>query len=502
MTLSASSTLSDKIKRWRNVGKSRGESGQDQSDEVDELGKVWWYESVSVLSVCAPCISCGSFLGYTSSAVPSMIKDVATFGVLNSHQIALIGGLGPLGAILGSIISAIPLKYVGPRRTIALLGISMLILSWVTIGMSHGIVLVYVGRFLGGVGVGATISSAPLYVMDISCIQRRGRLGIMPQFLMISGILISYILGAFLNWSNLSLVACTFLILAAILIAFAPDSPKWLITNGKCEQGFKVLEKIHGTVAAKVIALNMENTSQTISSNPQGEEIWKSKATYKSILVCLVVISIQQLTGVNGITFFATSIFDRSSSSTTSSGHLSSIILATTQLIASFMSTFFVERFGRTFLLKISSATLTLSSLTLGTYFYLLVDNTDFLWLPLTALVIFAFGFAIGLGPVTWIIVAEILPQQVRNLINPLIIGYNWFCVFLVTTSFPYLKEEIYYFGVFWLYAAVAGLGFIFICIFVPETKGQTSEQIQLGFSGKQKMQNAFRLFRYRSSVI
>lgn len=206
--------------------------------------------------------------------------------------------------------------------------------------------------------------------------------------------------------------------------------------------------------------------------------------------------------GVNGITFFATSIFDRSSSSTTSSGHLSSIILATTQLIASFMSTFFVERFGRTFLLKISSATLTLSSLTLGTYFYLLVDNTDFLWLPLTALVIFAFGFAIGLGPVTWIIVAEILPQQVRNLINPLIIGYNWFCVFLVTTSFPYLKEEIYYFGVFWLYAAVAGLGFIFICIFVPETKGQTSEQIQLGFSGKQKMQNAFRLFRYRSSVI
>lgn len=115
---------------------------------------------------------------------------------------------------------------------------------------------------------------------------------------MISGILISYILGAFLNWSNLSLVACTFLILAAILIAFAPDSPKWLITNGKCEQGFKVLEKIHGTVAAKVIALNMENTSQTISSNPQGEEIWKSKATYKSILVCLVVISIQQLTGM------------------------------------------------------------------------------------------------------------------------------------------------------------------------------------------------------------
>jgi hypothetical protein len=69
--------------------------------------------------------------------------------------------------------------------------------------------------------------------------------------------------------------------------------------------------------------------------------------------------------------------------------------------------------------------------------------------------------------------------------VNPLIIAYNWFCVFLITSSFPWLKDEIYYYGIFWLYATIAGVGFVFICLFVPETKGKSCDEIQMHFSGK-----------------
>lgn len=208
----------------------------------------------------------------------------------------------------------------------------------------------------------------------------------------------------------------------------------------------------------------------------------------------LISIFFALYSGVNGITFFAATIFKHaqfpSGSDLGSGGNLPSIILASSQVLASFLSTFFVERFGRTFLLKVSSATLTISGSVLGIYFYFLLDHKEYFWLPLAALISFAFGFAIGLGPVTWLLIAEILPQQIRNLVNPLIIGYNWFCVSLITTSFPWLKEEISYYGIFWLYAGVAGVGFIFVCLFVPETKGKSLDEIQAHFAGTDNSSN------------
>lgn len=188
--------------------------------------------------------------------------------------------------------------------------------------------------------------------------------------------------------------------------------------------------------------------------------------------------------GINGITFFASTIFDPSSNELTAS--LSPIILASTQLIASFLSTLFVERFGRTFLLKMSTIIITISATGLGFYFYFLEEiGPKSYWIPLAFLITFAFGFAIGLGPVTWILVAELLPQATRQLVNPFIICYNWLCVCIVTTSFPWLKNWIDFFGIFWLYAAIALVGLVFVFIYVPETKGKSSSDIQQHFVKK-----------------
>lgn len=116
---------------------------------------------------------------------------------------------------------------------------------------------------------------------------------------MLTGILISYILGAFFNWTNLSLALSFFPILSAMLISVAPDSPKWLISVGKGEQAFQILENINGTSTAKVIAESMTSSlaSSSTANSPSMSSILRNTATIKSILVCLGVISVQQLSG-------------------------------------------------------------------------------------------------------------------------------------------------------------------------------------------------------------
>jgi facilitated trehalose transporter len=187
--------------------------------------------------------------------------------------------------------------------------------------------------------------------------------------------------------------------------------------------------------------------------------------------------------GINAVTFYAVSIFRNTSpAGSTMDAHIPSIILASTQLIASFTSSLLVEKYGRKLLLGVSSIMMATAGTMLGTYFYFQAQLPYLSWVPLASLILFAFGFAVGYGPVSWILVAEILPNEIRHFMNPIAIGYNWFCTFLVTKSFPLLLLEINIYGVFWMFACIALLGLVFVILCVPETKGKTDDEIRRFF--------------------
>lgn len=193
------------------------------------------------------------------------------------------------------------------------------------------------------------------------------------------------------------------------------------------------------------------------------------------------------IAGINGVTFYALSIFKQSAGESTLNPHIPSVILATTQLIASFTSTLIVERAGRRILLLISTALICVAGSVLGLYFYYGTQYPFLAWVPLAALIAYTFGFAIGLGPITWLLASELFPVEVRHFMNPLGIAYSWFCVFLVTKSFPLLNHEIHIYGIFWLYAGVAFVGLLFVALFVPETKGKSISEIRDYFKSEKK---------------
>ncbi|CAL8110000.1 unnamed protein product [Orchesella dallaii] len=449
-----------------------------------------FYQLFSVLSVCYLCISCGNFLGYTSTALPSMEEDEESFEELTKHDKSWIGGLGPLGALFGSTLVLIPLRFFGPRRTIAFFGCPAILCSWSFIGFADDILMIFVGRFLGGLGTGVIIPCSSLFVVDIASVELRGKLGILPQFLMILGILISYVLGSFLSWRILALACCTIAGPSIILLLLAPDTPSWLVSKDRCDDAYEILEKLLGSHAASArlrdVRDNWDISQQRKESQMVGIRKQRlNKPMIKASAVALGVLSFQQLTGINGVTFYALSIFQQSAgeSSLNPHIHIPSIILATTQLCASFTSTLIVERAGRRILLLISTLMISIAGSILGIYFYCGTGYPFLSWVPLAALIMYTFGFAIGLGPITWLIVSEILPEEIRHIMNPLGIAYSWFCVFLVTKSFPLLRHEINIYGIFFMYSAIALIGLVFVALFVPETKGKSIREIREYFS-------------------
>lgn len=126
----------------------------------------------------------------------------------------------------------------------------------------------------------------------------------------------------------------------------------------------------------------------------------------------------------------------------------------------------------------------------LGTYFYLgdtkYSGIEDLGWLPLTSLSIYILAFAIGFGPVPWVVLSEVFSNDVKAFAGSATGGTNWFLAFVVTNSFGFLSQELGIGQTFWLFAGFTALGFLFVFLIVPETKGKSIQEIQTMLSGGQ----------------
>lgn len=385
-------------------------------------------------------------------------------------------------------------------------------------------------------GSGIAITCGPIYVVEIASDEHRGRLGICPQvsrcdsmgidsggyfsgsdsflmqFLMIFGIWVSNVLGSFLSWRELALASAILTFPAFVLLPFAPDSPAYYIARNELNEAVKTFRKLRGykqSVDRQRDSLESQTSEflgktefQPLADKANGndnEAVLKvnesnSKKfdvpTMKACAVALGLMSFQQLTGINGVTFYAVTIFKETPGVSAFGPYAPAIALVSMQCFAICISTCFVERLGRKFLLVLSATILSVSSGAISGYFFYCRDGPSappaeceqLYWAPLALLICFVFGFAIGFGPLSWIVVSEILPEQVRNMINPLAIGYSWFCIFLVTKSFPLLMIEINLSGIFALFASVGVLSVAFLLICLPETKGKSLTEIQRFF--------------------
>ncbi|PWA62573.1 major facilitator, sugar transporter-like, Major facilitator superfamily domain protein [Artemisia annua] len=365
------------------------------------------------------------------------------------------------------------------------------VLGWLAISFARDYSFLYMGRLLEGFGVGVISYTVPVYIAEISPQHMRGSLGSVNQLSVTIGILLAYLLGLFLPWRALAVVGEDYLSLARTLpcillipgLFFIPESPRWLAKMGfmeDCETSLQVLRGFDTDITSEFNEIKRSVGTSSKRATIRFSELKRRRYWYP----------LMQLSGINGVLFYSSNIFK---SAGISSNKAATLGLGAIQVAATAITASLVDKSGRRALLMLSSSLMVASSLLASMSFFLKASNAltivskdsslyGFLGiLSLIGLVMMVTGFSLGLGPIPWVIMSEILPVNIKSLAGSVATLSNWLAASIITMTAPLLLDWSSG-GTFIIYAAISTFTLAFVKLWVPETKGKTLEEIQWSF--------------------
>ncbi|XP_076750814.1 facilitated trehalose transporter Tret1 [Xylocopa sonorina] len=449
-----------------------------------ESRKLWQY--IAAISACMLVVGVGTALAWTSPVLPQLYaKD--SWLVITEEEGSWISSLLALGAIAGAYPSGSMADKMGRKKSLLLLAVPFL-LSWGIIFMATEVKFLYAARFLVGMGVGAGCVLGPTYISEIAEVSTKGTLGAMFQLFLTVGIFLAFVLGSILSYGMFAIVCAFFIVLFLATFYWMPESPVWLVGQGRKQEAVRALEKFRGPNYDPKQELNeMQKAAQeNTGKKPSLQEMAKDPATKKAMIACFGMMFFQQASGVNAVIFYTVMIFEASGSSM--APELASIVVALVQLVMSGVAALIVDRAGRKPLLMISTGIMSASLIALGYYFKLKDSGSDVSalgWLPLTSLIIFMVAFSIGLGPVPWMLTGEMFPTETKAVASSVAVMLNWLMVFFVTKMFPMMNTELGTDMTFWAFAVIMAGATAFTHTLVPETKGKTYQEILKELQGE-----------------
>jgi SP family xylose:H+ symportor-like MFS transporter len=347
-------------------------------------------------------------------------------------------------------------------------------------------------RILGGIGVGLASMLSPMYIAEIAPPKVRGNLVAWNQFAIIFGMLVIYFVNfgisksgsgdVWLNligWRYMFLSGAIPAILFLLLLFFVPETPRFLMLKGNESGARAVLAKL---VTADEGEKELSEIRASLSEHHSGKLF-----SFGGLLIFIgLMLSIfQQFVGINVVLYYATDIF-KGMGMTTNASLFQTIIVGAVNLTFTTVAIFTVDRFGRRPLQIIGALVMAVAMISLGTAFWLGTDGM----LALVSMLVYTAGFAVSWGPVTWVLLAEIFPNQIRGKAMALAVAMQWIANYLVSWTFPildknpYLVEHFKHGFAYWIYGVMSIFAALFMWKLVPETKGRTLEQMEAIWRG------------------
>ncbi|XP_073731678.1 solute carrier family 2, facilitated glucose transporter member 2 [Misgurnus anguillicaudatus] len=397
---------------------------------------------------------------------------------------------------IGGVLSSFLVGFVSDFRgrikgmlAINLLAITAgLLMGLAQMGTPH--LMVIAGRAIMGLYCGLTSGLVPMYIGEISPVKYRGALGTLHQLALVTGILLSQVIGLeFLlgnddMWPLLLGLSGAPAILQSLLLLLCPESPRYLyIKLGKTEEACKSLKRLKGDcdTSRDIAEMQAEKEEAMKEAKMSILRLIRSSVYRKQLFVALMMHLSQQFSGINAIFYYSTAIFQ-----TAGVGQpvYATIGVGVINIIFTLASVVLVDRAGRRTLTLIGLAGMCCCAvaMTVGMAFQEVYSWMSYV--SMTAIFLFVSFFEIGPGPIPWFIVAELFSQGPRPAALALAGCCNWTSNFIIGMFFPYLESLCgsYVFIIF----AVLLFGFtIFTYLRVPETKGKTFEEIAAVFRGK-----------------
>ncbi|XP_047212022.1 solute carrier family 2, facilitated glucose transporter member 6-like [Girardinichthys multiradiatus] len=442
----------------------------------------------------------GYSLVYSSPVLPKFKSPDADPRLrMDTDQAAWFGSIYTLGAAAGGLGAMLLNDLIGRKMSIMMSAVPSSI-GYMLMGGAVNLWMLLLGRFLTGVAGGITAASIPVYISEISHKKVRGALGSCPQITAVFGTLTLYALGLVVPWRWLAVAGSVPAVLMVILLAFMPSSPRRLLSLGQEQKAEKALRWLRGSNYNTNIELNA--IQQSI--NTQVKITWSQLLTpiyYRPILISVGMRFLQQMTGITPVLVYLEPIFAKSNVAL--EPRYDAAIVGAVRLFSVAVAASLMDKAGRKALLYSSSMLMFLSSLTLtmishttpcpavnitapGYSSHAELGNTlqasqgtAVSVIPLISTVVFIFGYAMGWGPITWLLMSEVLPLVARGVASGLCVTVSWLTAFVLTHVFTLMVDTYGLYVPYLMFTVVCVLCLLFNAVCIPETRNRSLEEIE-----------------------
>jgi len=425
----------------------------------------------------------GFLLGFDATVISGVVPFIRDyFGLTGAGGDLKLGfavsSLG-WGAMVGNAIAGGLSDRFGRRRV--LLGTALLfVLSSLLAALSTTFVSFVAARIVGGLAVGGAILIAPLYIAEIAPASKRGSLVSLNQLMIVIGISASFFSNYFLlgvgdhNWRWMLGVQTVPALLYFTLLWFVPESPRWLLLKGQDEAALRVLIRVSGEQQARenIQQIRLSLAQKMVSHGFRG--LLHRRVRFV-MLIALGLAFFQQITGINAIFYYLPTIFAQAGGGV-DDAFRQAVVVGLVNVGMTFVAIWLIDKLGRKPLLIVGIAGMALSLFTISWAFGQDSLNAR---VVLIAIIGFVASFAISLGPVMWVLLSEIFPNEQRGAAISVAGFWNALISASVTFIFPWELSTLGPSGTFLVFALFASAALLFVLLLVPETKGRTLEELE-----------------------
>jgi sugar porter (SP) family MFS transporter len=421
----------------------------------------------------------GLLFGYDTGVISgALIFIKREFGLTTAAEEIVVSGV-LLGATIGAIFGGKAADLFGRRRvllvTAAIFGIGALASA-----VAPSSTILIVSRVVLGLAIGLASTNVPVYLSEVAPPHARGWVVSLFQLAVTVGIVVAYLTDyAFAGvegWRWMLGLAVAPALVFGTGMFFLPETPRWLIRGGHHDVAHGVLMRIRGLADVNI---EIEEIKASLAQQAESGH-WTDllrRQVRPALVVGLGLAIFQQITGINTVIYYAPRILQTAGFNSASGAILATVGVGVVNVGMTILAMFLVDRAGRRPLLLVGIAGMIITLGVLGLSFR--YPSGQLAWIAVICLMGYVASFAISLGPIFWLLIAEIYPLKIRGLAEGTAATFNWASNLIISLTFLTLVEKLGASSTFFLYALASVLSWLFAYYFVPETKGRTLEQIE-----------------------
>ena len=433
----------------------------------------------------------GMLFGYDTGVISGAILFIRQAFSLSSTAQEIVVSSVLIGAVIGASISGFLADKYG-RRIMVIAAAAVFGIGAIFTALTLDVYTLIAGRIVVGIAIGIASFIAPLYIAEVAPVSIRGALVSLNQLAITVGIVISYLVDfAFApsgGWRWMLGLAVVTSIILGIGMYLMPPSPRWLYSKGRIDKARSVLERIRMT---KNVSEEMGEIRASLVCEQECK--WSEildPVVRPALIIGIGLAAFQQLTGINTVIYYAPTILEFAGFQSAAISILATAGIGMINVIMTIVAISLIDRVGRRPLLLIGLIGMIISLAILGIAFVLPGLSSSLGLLAVISLMLYVGSFALGLGPVFWLMISEIYPLRIRGRAMSTATIVNWGTNLVVAITFLSLIQLIGTPCTFWLYSIIGIIAWVFVYFLVPETKGKSLEEIEMQLRAGKHLQD------------